>query len=61
MTKTAKERVIKSAMRLYKHWVSLRPHSMIIEPRTNHWYPLCSETEAKALCRACKALEKEGK
>ena len=56
---TAKEAaVIRAALRLYKHWVKLGPHEL---GRINHWYPVCSEVQAKSLGRACKAMRKEGK
>ena len=57
MTPTER-RVIKAAMALYRHWVRIgrgqtRPNEWC-EP--GHWYPLCSERQAKAFGKACAAL-----
>lgn len=52
----AREAVVKAAIHLDRLWRSmapLRPDGSRMEP---HWYPLCSEKEAKSLCRACARL-----
>jgi len=53
-------RVYRAAMQLYRHWVRLGASQWTpnkwCEP--GHWYPLCSEKQAKVLGKACAAAKK---